>query len=100
MCLYTYWPLINTSISAFSGIQANITKEGKVHLGAALGTQEYIDQFVKRKVTQRWENHPVSMAGFNHHNLFLDEGGGGGGCTLGILPVYPTGRKVKFPVLL
>ena len=41
-----------TASSTFSGTQVNITKEGKVHLGAALGTQEYIDQFVKRKVSE------------------------------------------------
>ena len=41
-----------TESSTFSGTQVNITKEGKVHLSAALGTQEYIDQFVKRKVSE------------------------------------------------
>ena len=52
LLLITKEQYYETASSTFSGTQVNITKEGKVHLGAALGTQEYIDQFVKRKVSE------------------------------------------------
>ena len=36
----------------FSGTNMNITTEGRPHLGAPLGTQEFVQQFVTEKVTQ------------------------------------------------
>ena len=36
--------------SEFDNIKVNVTCEGRPHLGAALGTQEYMDKFVEGKV--------------------------------------------------
>ena len=36
--------------SEFDNIKVNVTCEGRPHLGAALGTQEYVDKFVEGKV--------------------------------------------------
>ena len=38
--------------SLFQGTQVNITTRGRPHLGAALGSTEFIDQFVTDKVNQ------------------------------------------------
>ena len=50
-CLITKEQHYDSAVSAFSGTQVNITKEGKVHLGVALGTQKHIDKFVEGKVS-------------------------------------------------
>jgi len=38
------------ALDIFKDMQIRITKEGKPHLGAALGTSSYITEFVKAKV--------------------------------------------------
>ena len=48
-------PPASAAISSFGNTQVNITTEGKPHLGAALGTQTYIDQYVAHKV-QLWSS--------------------------------------------
>ena len=48
-------PHHSAAISSFGNTQVNITTEGKPHLGAALGTQTYIDQYVIHKV-QLWSS--------------------------------------------
>ena len=48
-------PHHSAAISSFGNTQVNITTEGKPHLGAALGTQTYIDQHVIHKV-QLWSS--------------------------------------------
>ena len=48
-------PHLSAAIFSFGNTQVNITTEGKPHLGAALGTQSYIDQYVAHKV-QLWSS--------------------------------------------
>ena len=48
-------PHLSAAISSFGNTQVNITTESKPHLGAALGTQTYIDQYVAHKV-QLWSS--------------------------------------------
>ena len=43
------------TIAAFEGTNVNITSAGRPHLGAALGTPTYMDQFVAERVDQ-WSN--------------------------------------------
>ena len=50
-----------SAMSAFSGTHVNITVEGKPHLGAPLGSQEYTDLFVKGKVKE-WCNELEKLA--------------------------------------
>ena len=45
----------------FQGTQVNITSQGRPHLGAALGSQEFIDQFVTDKV-QKWNEELLLLA--------------------------------------
>ena len=42
----------NTAIRVFEGTNVEITNQGRPHLGAPIGTDEYIEQFVKEKVDQ------------------------------------------------
>ena len=44
---------IDDTITAFEGTGVNITLEGKVHLGAALGTRSFVTSHVK-KVISGW----------------------------------------------
>ena len=41
-----------TAEEVFSGTQVNVTTEGRPYLGTPLGTQEYCDQFVQKKVKE------------------------------------------------
>ena len=47
--------------SCFSGTGVNITHEGRPHLGAAIGTQEYTESFVQSKV-EKWNTELKSLA--------------------------------------
>ena len=47
--------------SCFSGTGVNITHEGRPHLGAAIGTQEYTESFVESKV-EKWNTELKSLA--------------------------------------
>ena len=50
--LITKQQYLQTAKEAFKGTLVNITTEGRSHLGAALGTREYIEQYVNKKVTE------------------------------------------------
>ena len=52
MWLITKQQYLQTAKEAFKGTLVNITTEGRSHLGAALGTREYIEQYVNKKVTE------------------------------------------------
>ena len=45
----------SNAVNTFQDSHVNITAEGRSHLGAALGTQSYVSQFVNTKV-QQWCN--------------------------------------------
>ena len=46
---------LSNAVNTFQDSHVNITAEGRLHLGAALGTQSYVSQFVNMKV-QQWCN--------------------------------------------
>ena len=46
---------LSNAVNTFQDSHVNITAEGRPHLGAALGTQSYVSQFVNTKV-QQWCN--------------------------------------------
>ena len=51
--LVTQNPLVaRAAIQAFEGTNINITSDGRPHLGAPLGTHEYADELVAKKVEQ------------------------------------------------
>ena len=50
--LITKQQYLQTAKEAFKGTLVNITTEGRSHLGAPLGTREYIEQYVNKKVTE------------------------------------------------
>ena len=50
-----------TALSAFHGTNLNITTTGKPHLGAPLGTQSFVTQYVKDKV-DNWVNNVIALS--------------------------------------
>ena len=47
-------------MQVFEGTNINITSDGRPHLGIPLGTEEYADEFVAKKVEQ-WSTELKSM---------------------------------------
>ena len=50
-----------SALSAFHGTNLNITTTGKPHLGAPLGTQSFVTQYVKDKV-DNWVNNVIALS--------------------------------------
>ena len=53
----------------FSGTGVNITHEGRTHLGAAIGTQEYTESFVQSKL-EKWNTELKSLASTQPHAAY------------------------------
>ena len=47
-----YGYFARAAIQAFEGTNINITSDGRPHLGVPLGTQEYTDEFLAKKIEQ------------------------------------------------
>ena len=52
---------LSTAISAFSGTGVNVTHEGRPHLGSPIGSEAYINQFVREKV-DLWKRELVTLS--------------------------------------
>ena len=50
-----------SALSAFHGTNLNITTTGKPHLGAPLGTQSFVTQYVKDKI-DNWVNNVIALS--------------------------------------
>ena len=45
----------------FAGTNVNITTQGKRHLGAAIGSWDYMEQYVQEKVNRPWPLKPMDL---------------------------------------
>ena len=52
---------LSTTVEAFADTDVKVTSEGRPYLGAALGTEEYIQEFVTNKV-QQWAGELEQLA--------------------------------------
>ena len=52
---------LSTAVEAFADTDVKVTSEGRPYLGAALGTEEYIQEFVTNKV-QQWAGELEQLA--------------------------------------
>ena len=56
---------LSTAVEAFADTDVKVTSTGRPYLGAALGTEEYIQEFVTNKV-QQWTGELEQLATISH----------------------------------
>ena len=54
-CLVVKEESFEMTEKVFEGTGVSVTEEGKRHLGAAIGTQSFVESYVKRKISE-WVN--------------------------------------------
>ena len=64
------WLIVNdekleNATTAFEGTGVNITSQGKRHLGAALGTRTFVEEYVQRKVAD-WVDEVERLSDSKH----------------------------------
>ena len=68
--LITKDPHLAKATMLFQDTQVNITSQGRPYLGTALGSQEFVDQYVTNKVHQWNEELLVDMAKTQPHAAY------------------------------
>ena len=64
-CLVPKEENIKMAKKVFQGTGISVTEEGKRHLGAAIGTQAFVDSYIKRKMSE-WVNAVERLSSIAH----------------------------------